>query len=106
MGRYDNVINSAGVKLFPEQIEDKLQVHIAHRYIVAGIDDEALGEKLVLVVEDPSLDTKALSEALEKDKNFSKFEVPKLILTTSAFAETVNGKIQRNKTLNAALKAI
>ncbi|MEM1001559.1 MAG: AMP-binding protein, partial [Bacteroidota bacterium] len=27
-GRFDNVINSAGVKLFPEQIEDKLQTYL------------------------------------------------------------------------------
>ncbi|WP_115461913.1 AMP-binding protein [Winogradskyella aurantiaca] len=102
-GRYDNVINSTGVKLFPEQIEDKLQPLINTRYIVAGIDDEALGEKLVLVVEGENIDTNDLLTKISSDKSFSKFEVPKEIIGVTEFVETVNGKIQRAKTLEAAL---
>ncbi|MGQ3089173.1 AMP-binding protein, partial [Flavobacterium sp.] len=49
LGRHDNVINSGGVKLFPEQIEEKLSGKIDRRFYVKGIADEVLGEKLVLV---------------------------------------------------------
>jgi O-succinylbenzoic acid--CoA ligase len=103
-GRFDNVINSAGVKLFPEQIEDKLQPYINKRYIVGGIDDETLGEKMVLVVEDADFDTEALLNELGKASSFSKFEIPKEIYKVKRFVETVNGKIQRAKTLKLALK--
>ena len=105
-GRFDNVINSAGVKLYPEQIEDKLQQHIDHRYIVAGIDDEALGEKLVLIVEDANLDTNDLLDRINQDKEFTKFEIPKLVLKSEKFVQTVNGKIQRNRTLKEALRTL
>jgi O-succinylbenzoic acid--CoA ligase len=102
-GRLDHVINSAGIKLFPEQIEDKLQPFIQQRYIIAGVEDATLGEKLVLVVENPDLDKEELLKHLRAEKSFTKFEIPKTILTLEAFVETVNGKIQRSKTLKAAL---
>ena len=39
LGRYDNVINSGGVKLFPEQIEKKIVPAIKERYIIASEED-------------------------------------------------------------------
>ena len=50
-GRYDSIINSGGVKLIPEKIEEKLSTLIKVRFFVAGIPDESLGEKLVLIIE-------------------------------------------------------
>ncbi|MFO8148055.1 MAG: AMP-binding protein, partial [Gillisia sp.] len=49
-GRYDNVINSGGIKLYPEEIERKLNKIIKRRFFVTGMPDDALGEKLVLFV--------------------------------------------------------
>ncbi|UWX56139.1 AMP-binding protein [Maribacter litopenaei] len=49
LGRYDNVINSAGVKLFPETIENKLMPPVESPFIIAGIDDERPGQKLILI---------------------------------------------------------
>ncbi len=51
LGRYDSIINSGGVKLIPERIEEKLSAIIKDRFFVAGIPDEILGEKLVLIIE-------------------------------------------------------
>ena len=56
LGRYDNVINSGGVKLIPEQIELKLASSIKGRFFVAGILDEQLGQKVILVVESEEKD--------------------------------------------------
>jgi O-succinylbenzoic acid--CoA ligase len=96
LGRYDNVINSGGVKLFPEQIEEKLSGSIDRRFFVKGMPDEQLGEKLVLVVE---------GEPFEIDKaifaSLGKFEKPKDIVFTDKFAETESGKIIRDKTAAA-----
>ncbi|SDI43209.1 AMP-binding protein [Winogradskyella thalassocola] len=102
-GRFDNVINSGGVKLFPEQIEDKLQPAIKQRYIVAGEDDVTLGEKLILIVENPSVSKEEIAKAIKELKTLNKFEVPKEIYTIAKFSETVNGKIQRKKTIKAVL---
>ena len=51
LGRYDTIINSGGIKLIPEKIEEKLSAIIKGRFFVAGIPDENLGEKLVLIIE-------------------------------------------------------
>lgn len=98
LGRYDNVINSGGVKLFPEQIEEKLSSKISQRFFVKGVPDEELGEKLVLVIEGEPI---TIDE--EVFKKLSKFEKPKEILFVPKFAETVSGKIIRDKTLEEAL---
>lgn len=103
LGRYDNVINSGGVKLFPEQIEDKLQPIIDERFIVAGEEDTTLGEKLILIIENPRDSVESIQNRIKLLKGLTKFEVPKKIYTIDKFSETVNGKIQRNNTIDAVL---
>ncbi len=115
LGRYDNIINSGGIKLIPEQIEEKLSEIIKQRFFVVGIPDEKLGEKLVLVVEGQSAkEAKGLmdvtSSGIEKLqvnlksqisslKSLSKYEIPKEICFIDEFIETSTKKIQRKKTL-------
>ncbi len=96
LGRIDNVINSGGVKLFPEQIEEKLKGHIKTQFFIASEPDERLGEHLVLVLESDS-DTldKTVFDELEK------FEIPKKIYAVPKFLMTPTGKIQRTETLKA-----
>ena len=100
LGRYDNVINSGGIKLIPEQIEKKLASVIDHRFFVTGISDERLGEKLVLVVEALSLKTEALKLELKNLTSLDQFEIPKEIYAVKAFVESETKKIQRQKTLD------
>ena len=93
-GRLDHVINSGGVKLHPEEIEQKLSHTIHSRFFTAGIPDEILGEKCILVIEGEN-------HQITK-KHFSKlsrFEIPKAIFFIPKFIETGSGKIQRFKTL-------
>jgi len=91
LGRHDNVINSGGVKLFPEQIEEKLSGKIDRRFYVKGTADEVLGEKLVLVVEGEAFDIDKAAF-----KGLGKFEKPKDILFVEKFEETGSGKIMRD----------
>lgn len=98
LGRYDNVINSGGVKLFPEQIEKKLASLIKSRFIVAGLPDEKLGQKLVLILEG-DIDSSQLQLQIKTLKLLSKFEIPKEIRTILRFQETYNGKIHRAETI-------
>lgn len=96
LGRFDSVINSGGVKLFPEQIEKKLSQLIISRFFIVGIPDETLGEQVVLVIETDSefeLDKKELSNRL------SKYEIPKTIFFIKKFEETPTGKVHRSNTL-------
>lgn len=98
-GRFDNIINSGGVKLLPEQIEAKLDGIIEGRFFVAGLPDEELGKKLVLVVEGDSINKEELFKKMKSLITLDKFEMPKEILSITRFKETENGKIKREKTL-------
>jgi O-succinylbenzoic acid--CoA ligase len=93
-GRYDNVINSGGIKLMPEQIEEKLSTLIPKRYFVSGVADDNLGEKVVLYVE---------GESFEIDESvfsvLKKHEKPKEIVFISNFKQTATGKIMRKDSL-------
>ncbi len=103
LGRFDNVVNSGGVKLFPEQIEEKLQPVIDERFIIAGEEDHTLGEKLILIVENPRDSAESIGNRIKYLKGLTKFEVPKEIYTIDKFKETVNGKIQRKETIKAVI---
>lgn len=96
LGRYDNVINSGGVKLFPEQIEEKLSGLIDRRFFVKGVPDEKLGEKLILVVEGEAFDIDPIIF-----EGLGKFEKPKEILFVEQFTETESGKVIRDKSMTA-----
>lgn len=94
LGRFDNVINSGGIKLFPEQIEKKLQSKIKEEFFITGKQDDTLGEKLVLIIEsDKNILDDSIFEGLEK------YEKPKEIIAIPKFKETTSGKIHRKRTL-------
>jgi len=94
LGRMDNVINSGGIKLIPEQIEQKLANKIHQRFFIASKPDTELGEKVILVVEGPKQDFEAtLYDELDK------YEKPKEIVFVSKFKDTSTGKIMRKESL-------
>jgi O-succinylbenzoic acid--CoA ligase len=93
-GRFDNVINSGGIKLIPEQIEDKLSTRIPRRYFVYGKEDVTLGEKAVLYIEGEPF---AIEESVFNVLN--KFEIPKEVVFISKFQETATGKIMRKESV-------
>lgn len=96
LGRIDNVINSGGVKLFPEQIEEKLSHKIERRFFIASQESPELGEKLVLAVEgDPYIiDDHAFGD-------LGKYERPKVVLFIPKFLETPTGKVLRKESLES-----
>ena len=94
LGRMDNLVNSGGIKLIPEQIEAKLHASIPQRFFAIGVSDADLGEKLILVIEGEKYDfDKTLFDVL------SKYEKPKDIIFVSKFKETPNGKVIRRGSL-------
>jgi O-succinylbenzoic acid--CoA ligase len=95
-GRYDNIINSGGIKLMPERIEDKLSTLIPRRYFVSGQTDETLGEKAVLYVEgEPMTIEESVYGVLDK------FEKPKDVVFIPKFEETATGKILRKESMES-----
>ncbi len=98
LGRIDNVVNSGGVKLFPEQIEAKLASYIDRPFMIASEKSETLGEQLIMILEEDSSkknpDFKSAFSAL------SNYERPKKIYSFSKFPFTETGKIKRTEILN------
>lgn len=94
LGRIDNAINSGGIKIFPETVENKLSNHIKQRFFIAQHEDDTLGEKLILIIEGDTFEVdKSIFKGLDK------FEVPKEIYFLPKFENTFSGKIQREDTL-------
>ena len=98
LGRIDNVINSGGVKLFPEQIEKKLARVIQQPFFVASKKNDSLGEHLILVIEG-NCNIDNLSQSIKDFDVLNKFEIPKEILSVPQFVFTNSGKIKREQTL-------
>ncbi len=101
-GRCDNIINSGGVKLVPEEIEGKLASVIESRFFVAGLPDKKLGQKLVLVVEG-DFNSDELLHRIKASIVLDKHEIPKSVFFISKFTETETGKISREANLKILL---
>lgn len=93
LGRIDNVINSGGIKIYPEQIEEKLSSIIELPFIITSEKDEQLGERIILIFEnDGEHHTPDFSAVFSK---LTTYERPKKIYTFSKFPFTETGKINR-----------
>ena len=93
-GRIDNVINSGGIKIFPEEIEELIGKHISVPFFIGSKPDEILGERVILVIEAKpfSIENNVFSE-------LSKYQIPKEILFLESFVRTETQKINRKKSL-------
>lgn len=95
LGRADNVINSGGIKIHPEQLEaDIVRIipHLADRIMIRGVADDKWGESPELVVEGET-DFESLAEMLEA--NLDHRLLPRKITAVDAFERTANGKVKR-----------
>ncbi|MNV19227.1 2-succinylbenzoate--CoA ligase [compost metagenome] len=100
LGRADFVINSGGIKIHPEALEQVVDSAISVPFIFGGMSHDSFGETCVLILE------KALSEtdfkhvqALVQEK-FGKYAIPKQQIIRPIL-KTENGKIRRKEILNA-----
>lgn len=93
LGRIDNVINSGGAKIFPEQLEALVKKEIPNEVVFLGIDDVSLGQKLIVVIQGEKSDDliKKIRE-IQFEKSFHK---PKEIVFVEKIPRTPNGKINR-----------
>ncbi len=93
LGRVDNIINSGGIKIIPEQIEEKIKLinNLNFRIQISSEKDNILGEKIILIVENQKKIT--LKEL--NFTNLNNYEIPKKIINVNEFKETKSGKIIR-----------
>jgi O-succinylbenzoic acid--CoA ligase len=103
LGRHDNVINSGGVKVHPEEVEEILAPYLHDRFFIIGRPHPEVGEEVTLVVERSHWPEGDKERWLQEVKPLlGRFEVPRRILCAPHFVETDTGKIKREATLAKA----
>ncbi|WP_055437034.1 AMP-binding protein [Lacinutrix algicola] len=100
IGRADSIINSGGIKVFPEQVENILSGKINAKFFIASEKDTILGERVILVVEGENIEID--NSIFNTLKSYSK---PKNVYYINQFTLTESGKIKRNETLKRIEKA-
>ncbi|MEJ2596236.1 MAG: AMP-binding protein [bacterium] len=101
MGRTGNVVNSGGLKLHPEVLEQQIDDLISVPYFLGGTDDNKLGQKLVMLLESENISEGTLKELKEKvGQRLTGHNKPRGYFLLPAFIRTENGKIRRQQTLN------
>ena len=110
LGRADRVINSGGVKVQPEQVEQLIEQVFANRneplprFFVTSLPDERLGQRVVLVYEQgenrPAITPDAWVAAQDAIRQqLGPYFLPKELLAVNQFAQTPTGKIDQKATL-------
>ncbi|PZR30149.1 MAG: hypothetical protein DI538_23335 [Azospira oryzae] len=110
MGRYDNVINTGGVKISPELAEEKIKsvfdrLALHNRLFLSALPDEKLGNKVALMIEgDPFPESMLNRLSHELAITLTRFELPRDIQFIKEFVETGTQKINRKKTTERLLR--
>jgi O-succinylbenzoic acid--CoA ligase len=100
-GRFDNMISSGGIKIYPEVIEAKLISEIDTPFLIASEKDEQLGERVILVYEGDENSIPNLATAFLK---LEPHERPKRVYSLSKFVYTKTGKFKRQDVLKVLQK--
>ena len=105
IGRADNTIISGGIKIHPEELENRLGQFIAFEYCISSVPDRKWGEKLVMVVEASSEDDdkeflrNCIEVRLRQYRKILELGVksPKDIVVVSSLPRTGKGAIDRRR---------
>jgi o-succinylbenzoate---CoA ligase len=109
LGRWDNIINTGGVKISPEKIEAAIgsifkNHKVENRFFVSSIPDERLGQRLILVVEGTEIPPSKLRSIIDEIfTTVPRFETPKELFFTPRFSLTSTGKINRVKSMKTMI---
>ena len=99
LGRRDNVINSGGIKILVEILENKIRELWAGEFFITGMPDDRLGQTLAIVVKIENFQL-LQSKRIKMREQLGKYEMPKFIGTVEKMIYTETSKINRTETLN------
>ena len=103
IGRWDNIINTGGVKVSPEKVESVVReifskLQILNSFFVGSVADVKLGRKIILFIEGQLTNEMIHLIGQEIARRVTKHEAPKEIVLIKSFILTENGKINRKAT--------
>jgi O-succinylbenzoic acid--CoA ligase len=103
LGRWDNVINSGGIKVQAEKVEQALARLLPNcRFFVGGLPQAELGHMVVAVIEGAPLAPEQVADLrAQLEQNLTKYEIPRQFYFLSQLRETPTGKIDRPANLAA-----
>ena len=92
LGRGSNCINSAGEKIYPEEVEEAIKRNKeVFDCLVVGVNDDRFGQKVVAVVSlEEEIDAETLTE--QTRKFIAGYKLPKEILFVDKVERAPNGK--------------
>lgn len=102
LGRADNVINSGGIKICPEQVEEVISGILKRRFVLTSVPDLKFGEITVLMVE--GNDAVPDDVIANMKKLLPKYHFPKHIIYVDAVPLAGNGKIARQACRELCIK--
>nr|WP_320058237.1 AMP-binding protein [uncultured Bacteroides sp.] len=92
LGRKDNIINTGGIKVQAEEVEETLRPIISNSFAITSVPDRRLGEAIVLLIENvPNLET--IKEQI--DLLLPKYQRPKHMYRVEHLPITGSGKVDR-----------
>lgn len=103
LGRKDNVINTGGIKVQIEEMEESLRPYVKENFAITSLPHPKLGEAIVLIIE-AATDYAAIQEAVKKV--LPHYQQPRHILTVEAVPQTGSGKTDRVATKKLAMEKL
>lgn len=92
-GRIDNIINTGGIKVVPEEIEKTIAPYMPAPFFVSSVSHPALGQELVIITEKEIPEEKKFLEKLKKI--LPSYHAPRKILVKTPLPRTETGKLIR-----------
>ena len=107
LGRGSNCINSAGEKIYPEEVEEAIKRNAeVFDCLVVGVEDEKFGQKVVAVVSIE--EDKEINEAdlVESTRQFiAGYKLPKKVIFVDEVQRAPNGKANYKWAKNVAVES-
>ncbi len=95
LGRWDEVIISAGIKIHPQLLEQKISQHLHKPLVLIGKTDEIAGEIAVLVIEDQPTTNQIFKYWQMLEKILEPTEIPRALFFVNAIPQLPSGKADR-----------
>jgi O-succinylbenzoic acid--CoA ligase len=104
LGRWDNIINTGGMKVMPEDLEAEAgkvlrEEKINNRFFVGSLPDSKLGSRIVLIVEGTLAGDVRETLMTRLRGQLPGYKTPKEIFVVPRFEYTGSDKINRKETL-------